>query len=132
MRNISSLQLKNLNTYKKAYDKIKSNPGNMTKGTDGKTLDSISLKKITKLRDSVMDWSFKFKPTRRFFIPKANGKKRPMGIPNTMDKILQTVLKDIMESELEKKVFHPKSFAFRPKRSLHLALLEIQRMVGIT
>jgi group II intron reverse transcriptase/maturase len=130
-RRISSKPLQNIEVYKKAYEKMKSKPGNMTPASDSKTLDGISLKKIEKLRDSIMNWTFEFKPTRRIFIPKANGKLRPLGIPSTMDKLVQIVLKDLIEPDLDK-LFHPKSFAFRPKKSLHLPLLEIQRMTGIT
>jgi len=130
-RRISSKPLQDIEVYKKAYDKMKSRPGNMTPGSDGHTLDGMSLTKLEKLRNSIMDWTFEFKPTRRIYIPKANGKMRALGIPSTMDKLVQTILKDCFEPELEK-VFHPKSFAFRPKKSLHLPLLEIQRMVGIT
>lgn len=56
---------------------------------------------------------------------------RPLGITCTMDKVLQVVLKDLIEPKLEN-IFHPKSFAFRPLKSLHLPLIEIQRMTGIT
>lgn len=130
-REISSLPLKNLDNFKIAYDKMKSNPGNMSPGYDGQTIDSMSIVKIDKLQKEILDWSYKCKPTRRVNIPKANGKTRPLGIPCTMDKLLQIVLKDILEPELEK-VFHPQSYAFRPKRSVHHALIEVQKMTGIT
>jgi len=54
-RNISSQALNNLELYKNAYDLIKSNPGNMSPGTDGQTLDGLSIKKLTKLRDDVIN-----------------------------------------------------------------------------
>jgi hypothetical protein len=54
-RNISSQALNNIELYKNAYDTVKSNPGNMTPGTDNQTLDGISIKKLTKLRDSVIN-----------------------------------------------------------------------------
>jgi hypothetical protein len=54
-RNISSKALNNIELYKNAYNVIKSNPGNMTPGTDKQTIDGISLKKLTKLRDSVVN-----------------------------------------------------------------------------
>lgn len=130
-RRISSKPLQDIEVYKKAYYKMKSKPGNMTPGSDGNTLDGMSLKRLEDLRNSIRDWTFEFKPTRRIYIPKANGKLRPLGIPSTMDKLLQMVLKDLIEPDLEK-IFHPKSFAFRPLKSLHLPLLEIQRMTGIT
>jgi len=56
---------------------------------------------------------------------------RPLGIPSTMDKLLQVILKDLIEPKCEE-IFHPMSFGFRPKKSVHHALIEIQRMMGIT
>lgn len=130
-RKISSKPLQDIESYKKAYDTIKTKPGNLIQTLEGKTLDSKRLTKLEKLRDSIIDWSFKFKPTRRIYIPKANGQIKPLGKPCAIDQIVQSVLKDLLEPKLEQ-IFHPKSFAFRPKKSLHLPLLEIQRMTGIT
>jgi group II intron reverse transcriptase/maturase len=130
-RNISSQALNNLELYKNAYDLIKSKPGNMTPGTDGQTLDGISINKLTKLRDAVISWEYKCNPTKRIYIPKANGKLRPLGIPSIMDKILQVVIKMLIEPKCEE-IFHPNSFGFRPKRSVHHALLEVRSMKGIT
>ena len=130
-RCISSKPLNDINLYKKAYDDMKSNPGNMTPGTDHNTLDGMSLTKLTKLRDSVINCSYNCKPTKRIYIPKSNGKLRPLGIPSITDKILQTVIKYLIEPKCEE-IFHPKSFAFRPGRSVHHALIEVQSMMGIT
>jgi retron-type reverse transcriptase len=130
-RNISSQALNNLELYKNAYDLIKSKPGNMTPGTDGQTLDGISIKKLTKLRNAVINCEYKCNPTKRIYIPKANGKLRPLGIPSIMDKILQVVIKMLIEPKCEE-IFHPNSFGFRPKRSVHHALLEVRSMMGIT
>lgn len=130
-RHISSETLKDLSAYKKAYNKIKSNPGNMTPGSDDETLDGMSIKRLDKLRTSILNWTYECKPTKRVYIPKSNGKMRPLGIPSTMDKLLQVVLKDLIEPKCEE-IFHPMSFGFRPKKSVHHALIEIQRMMGIT
>jgi nicotine oxidoreductase len=130
-RNISSQALNNLELYKNAYDLIKSKPGNKTPGTDGPTLDGISIKKLTKLKDAVIKWEYNCNPTKRIYIPKANGKLRPLGIPSIMDKILQVVIKMLIEPKCEE-IFHPNSFGFRPKRSVHHALLEVRSMKGIT
>lgn len=64
-----------------AYERIKSKPGNMTAGTDGKTLDGFSMDAIHDIIGNLRDESFQFKPSRRELIPKANGKMRPLGIP---------------------------------------------------
>lgn len=129
IRNISSIALKNLELYKKVYDEVKSRPGYMTPGVDKTTLDSMSNTKLEKLRDEVISWKYKCNPARRIYIPKSNGKMRPLGIPSTNDKILQMVLKAIIEPSCEK-IFHDKSFGFRPHRSIHDALLSVRGMIG--
>ena len=75
--------------YVVAYERIKPKPGNMTPGTDGTTLDGFSRTVIADLIESVRDESFQFKPARRTYIPKANGKTRPLGIPSPRDKVVQ-------------------------------------------
>jgi retron-type reverse transcriptase len=72
-----------------ACEKIKSEPGNMTAGTDGDTLDGLSLDAITSIIESLKDESFQFKPAKRTYIPKANDKPRPLGIPSPRDKVVQ-------------------------------------------
>ena len=64
-----------------AYERIKSAPGNMTPGIDGKTLDGFSLQMITEIIQEMRTEHFQFKPVRTVFIPKANGKMRKLGIP---------------------------------------------------
>ena len=64
-----------------AYERIKSAPGNMTPGTDGKTLDGFSLHMITEIIQEMRTEQFQFRPVRTVFIPKANGKMRKLGIP---------------------------------------------------
>lgn len=65
-----------------AYENIKSKPGNMTVGTDGKTIDGTTLNRIGKIIDKLKTESYQPKPARRVYIPKKNGKKRPLGIPS--------------------------------------------------
>jgi group II intron reverse transcriptase/maturase len=130
-RYISSESLKDIEVYKKAYNKMKSNPGNMTPGTDNETLDRMSIARLNKLRISILNWTYECKPTKRVYIPKASGKVRPLGIPSIMDKLLQIILKDLIEPKCEE-IFHPMSFGFRPQKSVHHALIEVQRMRGIT
>ena len=65
-----------------AYQNIYSSQGNMTAGTDGKTIDAMSIERIDRLIASLKDESYKPSPSRRVYIPKKNGKKRPLGIPS--------------------------------------------------
>lgn len=65
----------------------------MTPGISEETLDAFSNKKIDKIISQMKDRSFKFKPSRRVYIPKADGKKRPLGIPCPIDKIVQEVFR---------------------------------------
>ena len=72
--------------YHAAYERLKVKQGNMTPGTDGDTMDGMSLMKITRLIDSLKDETYSPKPARRTYIPKKNGKLRPLGIPSWNDK----------------------------------------------
>jgi retron-type reverse transcriptase len=67
--------------YMLAYERIKSKPGNMTPGTDEETLDGFSLEAIREIIREMKTEHFRFKPARQQFIPKPNGKMRPLGIP---------------------------------------------------
>jgi group II intron reverse transcriptase/maturase len=112
-----------------AYERIKSAPGNMTPGTDGKTLDGFSLQMIDDIIQEMRTEQFQFKPVRTVYIPKANGKKRKLGIPSTRDKIVQEVIRLILECIYESPYgpyFHDASHGFRPNRSCHTALREIR------
>ena len=119
--------------YLQAYQNIYATAGNMTKGTDGLTIDGMSIKRIDKLIASLKDYSYQPNPARRTYIPKNNDpeKKRPLGIPSFDDKLLQEVIRMILESIYES-TFSPHSHGFRPKRSCHTALLEVKtRFTGV-
>lgn len=109
-----------------AYQSIHSKAGNMTKGSDGKTADQMSIPRIERLIDTLKDESYQPHPSRRTYIPKKNGKKRPLGIPSFDDKLVQQVIKMILEAIYEGS-FEPTSHGFRPRKSCHTALMEIQR-----
>ena len=81
-----------------AYQRISANKGGMTAGVDGTTTDAMSLPRIEKLIDSLKDESYQPQPARRVYIPKKNGKKRPLGIPSANDKLVQEVVR--MDSDL--------------------------------
>lgn len=112
--------------YLLAYQRIQAKQGNMTAGTDGKTIDGMGMKRIENLIEKLRDYSYQPKPARRTYIPKANGKMRPLGIPSFDDKLVQEVVRLIQESIYEP-TFCNTSHGFRPKRSCHTALQHIKR-----
>lgn len=112
--------------YYVAYQRIYAKPGNMTAGTDGETIDLMSLDRIEKLINSLKDESYQPKPSKRVHIPKKNGKTRPLGVPAFNDKLVQEVVRMVLESIYEGH-FENTSHGFRPKRSCHTALTDIQK-----
>lgn len=119
--------LYNPDFYWLAYKNIYANKGSMTAGADGKTLDGMSDERINKIIQSLKDHSYKPKPARRKYIAKKNSnKKRPLGIPSSDDKLLQEVVKMILESIYEPQ-FLKTSHGFRPHKSCQTALKQIQK-----
>ncbi|MFE3898750.1 reverse transcriptase domain-containing protein, partial [Priestia sp. YIM B13480] len=109
-----------------AYQKVYAKQGNMTQGVDGKTIDGMSLKRIDDLIEALKTESYQPKPVKRVYIPKKNGKRRPLGIPSMDDKLIQEVVRMILESIYEG-TFSKSSHGFRPNRSCHTALMEIKK-----
>jgi group II intron reverse transcriptase/maturase len=118
--------LYNREFYLLAYQNIYANKGSMTAGTDSKTIDAMSLERIDRLIESLKDESYMPAPSRRVFIPKKNGKLRPLGIPSIDDKLVQEVVRILLEAIYEGS-FEDTSHGFRPNRSCHTALEQIQR-----
>ena len=123
-------KLYNVRLWVMAYEQIAPKPGNMTAGVDGSTVDGIGLKLITDTIADLKASRYKPKPVRRIYIEKANGKHRPIGIPSFTDKLLQTVVRLILEAIYEP-TFSEASHGFRPNRSCHTALTQIKKMTGI-
>ncbi len=112
--------------YLLAYNNIAKSQGSMTAGADGMTLDDMSMAKINKIIAALKDHSYQPTPARREYITKKNSdKKRPLGIPSTDDKLIQEVVRMILEAIYEP-TFSDKSHGFRPKRSCHTALLSVK------
>ena len=112
-----------------AYERIKSKPGNMTPGTDEETLDGFSRAEILEIIEEMKTEQFRFRPVRQQFIPKPNGKMRKLGIPCVRDKIVQEVIRLILEAiydSPQSPYFEDASHGFRPHRSCHTALREIR------
>ncbi len=118
-------KLYNVNLWLLAYQQIAPKPGNMTAGVDGKTIDKAGFKLITDLIADLKASRYKPCPARRVYIPKATGKLRPLGIPSFRDKLLETVLKLILEAIYEP-TFSRRAHGFRPERSCHTALEQIK------
>lgn len=112
-----------------AYEILKSNAGNMTKGSDGSTIDGFSTKTIDKIVEQMKDESFKFKPARRVEIPKSNGKTRPLGIASPVEKVVQQVILFILEAIYDP-TFSPNSHGFRGNRGCHTALKDFRTKWG--
>ena len=108
-----------------AYQRMYAKPGNMTPGTDGKTEDEMSIDRINKLIESIKDETYSPNPAKRTYIPKKNGKMRPLGIPSFEDKLVQEVVRMVLEAIYEGH-FEWTSHGFRPNRSCHTALKSLQ------
>jgi group II intron reverse transcriptase/maturase len=110
----------------RAYGKIYRNTGAMTRGTTRETVDGMDLQKIQNIIDLLRQERYVWKPVRRTEIPKANGKKRPLGIPTWSDKLVQEAVRTLLEPYYEQR-FSQSSHGFRPNRGCHTALGEIRK-----
>jgi group II intron reverse transcriptase/maturase len=111
--------------YYVAYQNLYANNGASTKGINDDTADGFSEEKITKIIKSLADETYKPSPARRTYIKKENGKMRPLGIPTFTDKLVQEVLRMVLESVYEP-IFLETSHGFRPNKSCHTALKSIK------
>jgi group II intron reverse transcriptase/maturase len=110
----------------RAYGKIYRNAGATTKGVTEETVDGMSLKKVQGIIDLLRQECYQWTPVRRMEIPKPKGGYRPLGIPVWSDKLVQEVLRTLLEPYYEQK-FSTHSHGFRPNRGCHSALLEIRK-----
>ncbi len=115
----------NANLYLTAYGKLYKNAGAMTPGVTGETPDGMSLAKINAIITTLRDGTFRWKPARRTYIPKKSGKMRPLGLPTWTDKIVQEVIRLILDAYYEP-TFSEASCGFRPGRGCHTALRKVQ------
>lgn len=117
-------QLFNPQLYLLAYGRIYANHGAMTPGVTQETVDGMSLGTIGRIIDAMRHERFRFSPVRRTFIPKRNGKKRPLGLPTWTDKLVGEVIRLLLEAYYEP-TFSDRSHGFRPGRGCHTALREV-------
>jgi group II intron reverse transcriptase/maturase len=111
--------------YLRAYARLYYKQGAMTPGTTAETVDDMAQEKIGQLIHDVRHERHRWKPVRRVYIPKHNGKKRPLGLPTWKDKLLQEVIRSILEAYYEPQ-FSQHAHGFRPGYGCHTALRDIQ------
>jgi retron-type reverse transcriptase len=117
-------QLFNPQLYLLAYGRIYSNKGAMTPGADAETADGMTLGKIDRIIDALRHERYRFKPVRRVYIPKKNGKPRPLGVPSWSDKLVGEAVRLLLEAYYEPQ-FSDRSHGYRPGRGCHTALSDV-------
>src|SRR5713101_8389392 len=115
--------------WEQAYGNIYANKGAMTPGVDGLTMDGYSHERAENLRELLRENRYVPTPGRREYVPKPNGKQRPLGMPTANDKQVQEVWRMVLEAIYEP-VFQDSSHGFRPKKSCHTALKDIGYWTG--
>ena len=109
-----------------AYGRLYRNAGAMTPGVTAETVDGMSLAKIDAIIEALRFERYRWTPARRVEIPKSNGKTRPLGIPTWSDKLVQEVVRLILDAYYDPQ-FSVHSHGFRPGRGCHTALREVYR-----
>ena len=110
-----------------AYGKLYANQGATTKGTDpNDTVEGMSIARIDTIIEKLHRGNYEWKPVKRVYIPKSKGLMRPLGIPSWSDKLLQEVIRMVLEAYYEPQ-FSDYSHGFRPNRGCHTALIQIRQ-----
>ncbi len=117
-------QMFNKDLYLLAYGNIYSNSGAMTPGASEETADGMSEEKIEQITEAMRCERYRFTPARRTYIPKKNGKLRPLGLPSWSDKLVGEVVRLLLEAYCEPG-FSDLSHGFRKRRGCHTALRKI-------
>jgi RNA-directed DNA polymerase len=113
-----------------AFKRVKQNKG--AGGIDEMEVESLKdylIKEKDALIASILDGKYRPNPVRRVEIPKENGKKRQLGIPTVVDRVIQQAITQVL-SPIYEQQFSPSSYGFRPKRSAHQALRQCQRHIS--
>src|SRR3989344_7351491 len=126
---ISLIHLMNAKYLKECYHLLKRRKAS---GVDLRTLESYTKEEMYQTLDEVVRLMkakrYKPQPVRRVYIDKENGKKRSLGIPTVIDKVVQLGMTRILEAIYEQ-TFLPVSFGYRPERGAHEAIKEINHML---
>jgi hypothetical protein len=115
-------QLFNPQLYLLAYGRIYSNKGAMTPGPDAETADGMTLGKIERIIDALRHERYRFKPVRRRYIPKKDGKQRPLGLPSWSDKLVGEVVRLLLEAYYEPQFSIPTATARVVAATPHCAM----------
>ena len=118
-------QLFNPSLFELAHGRIYANHGAMTPGADGETADGMSQARTMRIIDALRHERYRFQPVKRSWIPKKNGKLRPLGLPSWSDKLVGEVIRLLLEAYYEPQ-FSGRSHGFRPGRGCHTALREVE------
>lgn len=118
-------RMKDKDLFLAAYGKLYKNAGSLTPGITDNTVDGMSISRIDSLLEKLEQGTFQWTPVRRTYIPKKNGKLRPLGMPTWEDKLVQEVIRMILEAYYEPN-FRDSSHGFRPNRGCHTALISIR------
>jgi group II intron reverse transcriptase/maturase len=112
---------------REAWRRVKGNKG--AAGVDGESIDDIEQRGVEgflqDLQEDLREGRYRPSPVRRRYIPKGDGKQRPLGIPTVRDRVAQMAVKLVVEPIFEAD-FEPASYGFRPKRSATMALEAIR------
>jgi hypothetical protein len=119
----------NPSLYLTAYGKIYRNRGAMTEGVTEETAEGMSLDKIATISKALRGGTFQWRPARRVYIPKKKGKLRPLGLPDWSDKLVQEVIRLLLNAYYEPQ-WSSRSHGFRPERGCHSALREVKQWDG--
>jgi len=114
-----------------AYRHIKRNTGSKTAGYDGLTIEDIKKLSVLEVVSTIQQMFEHYRPqaVRRVFIPKANGKTRPLGIPTIWDRLFQQCILQVLEPICEAR-FYKHSYGFRPNRSTHHAKARFETLIN--
>lgn len=115
-----------------AYRNLKNNKGSNTPGVDGKTFADYAKLEDVELIRKVQERLLNYQPkaVRRVYIPKSNGKLRPLGIPTVLDRLVQQSILQVLEPVCESK-FHRYSYGFRPNRSCKQAVAMCYKLAQV-